>query len=320
MKTVPLVSLITLNYNQAEITCALLDSIGQLTYPRIEVIVVDNHSVEDPSPLIQQRQYANTTVIVTDKNLGFAGGNNVGLRQAKGDFLLLLNNDTEVTPDLIERLLEPFTLDPAIGVTCPKIRYYQQPTVIQYAGYTPVNQYTGQAFSIGNHEVDQGQYEQPGVTNFAHGAAMMLRRVVVEQAGLLPELYFLYYEELDWCCRIHQAGYSIYYQPSALVYHKESMTVGKSSPLKVYYQTRNRLLYMRRNVSGLSLFVFLVYFTLLAFPKALIQYSLKGQLTLLKAYLKGVGWNMHHTVEQPGIPAANQSNVSGNLMALKTSV
>lgn len=298
MESGPLVSLVTLNYNQAAVTCALLESVQRLSYPAIEVIVVDNNSIQNPEPLIRERRFPNTRVIVNPANLGFAGGNNVGIQQAKGEYIVLLNNDTEVTPDLIERLLEPFATDPSIGVTCPKIRYHQQPTVIQYAGYTPVNPYTGQARAVGSHQVDEGQFDQPGLTHFAHGAALMVKRSAIEQAGLLPELYFLYYEELDWCCRIHQAGFGIYYQPSALVYHKESMTVGKSNPLKVYYQTRNRILFMRRNVPPRSLLIFSLYYVALALPKALVRYTLKGQFAFLKAYLRGLGWNLTHNVDR----------------------
>ncbi|AUD05746.1 glycosyltransferase family 2 protein [Spirosoma pollinicola] len=320
MRSVPLVSLITLNFNQAELTCALLESIQRLSYPAIEVIVVDNNSEEDPTELIRKRNFKDIKVIVTDKNLGFAGGNNVGIRQAKGDYVLLLNNDTEVTPDLIERLLEPFEHDTTLGVTCPKIRYFQEPTVIQYAGYTPLNQYTGQAWSIGSHQEDIGQFNTSGITPFAHGAAMMVKREVLERAGLLPELYFLYYEELDWCCRIIQAGYKIYYQSSALVFHKESMTVGKGNPMKVYYQTRNRIVFMRRNVSSLSLLIFSIYFTALALPKAVLIYCLRGQFLFLKAFLQGVRWNLHHTVERPTVSTQQTTLIDNDLVTLKASV
>ncbi|GAB2560446.1 glycosyltransferase family 2 protein [Spirosoma aerophilum] len=320
MKAFPLVSLITLNYNQAAVTCALLASIQRLSYPAIEVIVVDNNSAEDPTSIIEERNFSHVRVIVNTTNLGFAGGNNVGIRQAKGDYILLLNNDTEVTPDLIERLLEPFAADPTLGVTCPKIRYHQAPQVIQYAGYTPLNEYTGQAWAIGSHQVDKGQFDKPGLTNFAHGAAMMVKRDVIEQAGLLPELYFLYYEELDWCCRIKQAGYSIYYQPSALVFHKESMTVGKGNPMKVYFQTRNRILFMRRNVYGLSLFFFFFYYAGLALPKAVLTYSLKGQLAFLKAFLKGISWNLRHAVEKPDAAPLPSHLMNPRLSSLKSIV
>lgn len=320
MKTAPLISLITLNYNQAGVTCALLESVRHLTYPNIEVIVVDNHSAQNPTQFIQERNFANTRVIVNDENRGFAGGNNVGIREAAGDFFLFLNNDTEVTPDLIERLLEPFGEDVSIGVTCPKIRYHQQPTVIQYAGYTPLSAYTGRAWSIGSHQVDEGQFDRAGVTHFAHGAAMLVKRAVVEQAGLMPELYFLYYEELDWSRRIQQAGYRVYYQPSALVYHKESITVGKANPLKVYYQTRNRILFMRRNAAPLPLLIFVIYYTVLALPKAIFTYGVNGQWPFLRALLNGVGWNLHHTVARPVRLAREASLRRSNQVTVTTNV
>ncbi len=301
----PLVSIITLNYNQLAVTCELLRSIQTLTYPNIEVLVADNDSPVDPTDGIQALGYPNTRVIRTGANLGFAGGNNVAIRQARGAYLLLLNNDTEVTPDLIERLLEPFATDDAIGVTAPKIRYHQSPDTIQYAGYTPMNPFTGQAWSIGTHQIDKGQFDQGGLTPFAHGAAMMVRRDVVERVGLLYDDYFLYYEELDWCWQIRRAGYGIYYQPSALVYHKESVTVGKSSPLKVYYQTRNRILFIRRNMTRTAQAVFFLYYALLAFPKNLLGYALAGQRDRLRAFWRGTIWHLSHTVPRP-VPPATQ--------------
>lgn len=320
MTTLPLVSLIILNYNQAELTCDLLETVQRLSYPNLEVIVVDNKSMLDPTPIIRARQFSNLQIILNDTNLGFAGGNNEGMRQARGDYFLILNNDTEVTPDLVEQLLVPFATDETIGVTCPKIRYYEHPTVIQYAGYTSLNPYTGQATAIGTHQEDWGQFDEGHITPFAHGAAMLVKRRVVEKVGLMPDLYFLYYEELDWCCRIKQAGYRIYYQPLALVYHKESMTVGKSNPMKVYYHTRNRILFMRRNVSGLTLSVFLVYYAGLALPKAIVQYGLAGQFTFMKALLRGVSWHLKHAITKPSLTDRIPSAIIDHLPKLTTSL
>lgn len=295
----PLVSIVTLNYNQPAVTCALLASIQTLTYPCIEVLVADNNSTDDPSQTIAALRYPNVRVIVNPANLGFAGGNNTAIRQAKGDYILLLNNDTEVTPDLIERLLEPFASDGSIGITAPKIRYHQYPDTIQYAGYSTMNPYTGQAWALGSHQLDRGQFDQAGPTPFAHGAAMMIRRDVIERVGLMYDDYFLYYEELDWCWQISRAGYGIYYQPTALVYHKESVTVGKSSPLKVYYQTRNRILFIRRNMARQQQLVFFLYYILLAFPKNSLYYALTGQLSRLSAFWRGTFWHLAHPVDRP---------------------
>ncbi|WP_420151908.1 glycosyltransferase family 2 protein [Spirosoma sp.] len=295
----PLISLITINYNQAVVTCDMLESTRALTYPRFEIIVVDNGSREDPTALIQQGNYPNVTVIVSPDNLGFSGGNNLGIRHAKGDYYFLLNNDTIVTPNLLEQLLAPFDRDSTIGVTCPKIRYHDQPNTIQYAGYHPLNQYTGRTWAIGLMEDDKGQHDQSGPTYFAHGAAMLVSREVLERAGSLDDSFFLYYEELDWSARIRRAGFQIYYQAEALIYHRESMSVGKANPMKVYYHTRNRLWFMRRNVTGFPLLIFCLFYFGIALPKSLIKYIVRWQPDYLKAIRDAVVWNFTHRVKQP---------------------
>ncbi|GAB3331511.1 glycosyltransferase family 2 protein [Larkinella ripae] len=299
MSTAPLISLITINYNQAEVTCQLLESTRRLKYPNFEVIVVDNASVEDPTSRIQRGNYPNVKIIVSPENLGFSGGNNLGMKHAQGDYFFFLNNDTEVTPDLLDQLLAPFQAHPKIGITCPKIRYYDHPTVIQYAGYYPLNPYTGRTWSIGLGETDRQQHDKSGPTAFAHGAAMMTSRRVVEEGGVMDESFFLYYEELDWSMQIQRAGFQIYYQASALIYHKESISVGKASPMKVYYHTRNRLLFMRRNVSGLPLYVFILYYFGLALTKAALLYTLKGQMTYFAAMKNAVLWHFTTKIHRP---------------------
>lgn len=297
--SVPLISLITINYNQAAVTCALLESTRRLKYPRFETIVVDNASIEDPTALINRGNYPNVKVVVSPENLGFSGGNNLGIQHAKGDYFFFLNNDTEVTPDLLDQLLAPFNTNPKIGIVCPKIRYYDQPTLIQYAGYYPLNRYTGRTWSIGLGETDKGQHDQSGPTAFAHGAAMMASRRAIEQGGLMSEAYFLYYEELDWSMQIQRAGFQIYYQASALIYHKESISVGKTNPIKVYYLTRNRLLFMRRNVSGFPLYFFILYYFVFAITKAAIVYTLKRQTTYLVALKNAILWHFKNKIRRP---------------------
>lgn len=298
-KKAPLVSIITINYNQADTTCAFLESTRHLTYPNYEIIIVDNASVESPTEQINQGQYPNVIIISNEKNLGFTGGNNVGIAAATGDYMFIVNNDTELTSDLLERLLEPFLADERVGVTCPKIRYFYNPDVIQYAGYHPLNKLTGQTGAVGTHEVDRGQYDQSGATYFAHGCAMMVKREVIAQVGRFAERFFLYYEELDWSQRIQNAGYLIYYQATALIYHKESVSVGKANPLKVYYLTRNRILFMRRNTNPVQLTVFYAFFLCFALPKHSVIYSIKGQFAYLKAIWKGTWWNVISSSESP---------------------
>lgn len=286
----PLISIITLNWNAAEVTCQFLESTRKITYRNYEVLVCDMNSTIDPTRIIEDQNFPNTKVLRSDKNLGFAGGNNWGMKQAKGDYLFIVNNDTEVTPDLLNQLLEPFLENPEIGVVCPKIKYFFSPNVIQYAGFKPMNFFTARTTAIGNKEVDNGQFDKSGYTSGAHGCAMMVKREVIAKTGMFPESFFLYYEEWDWSCRIQGAGYRIYYQANALIYHKESMTVGKQNPLKVYYLTRNRILFVRRNSNWLQRIIFVLFFVLFTFPKSVIMYISKRQFNFLNSFFKGF-WN-----------------------------
>src|ERR1700754_3200133 len=156
LKEQPLISIVTLTWNQTEVTCQFLESTRNLTYKNYEILVCDMGSEVDPTERINAANYPNTRVLRSEKNLGFTGGNNWGMRQAKGEYMFIVNNDTEVTPTLLNDLLEPFYNDPSIGVTCPKIRYYEQPSVIQYAGFTPMDPFFGRSTEVGNKEEDKG--------------------------------------------------------------------------------------------------------------------------------------------------------------------
>ncbi len=131
-----------------------------------------------------------------------------------------------------------------------KVRFFDHPDIIQYAGATPMTRFTATSHFIGYNTKDIGQYDKREVTPFASGAAMMTSREVCEKAGLMANFFFLYYEELDWQERIRKAGYKIVYIPESLVFHKESLTVGKESALQAYWRTRNRLLLIRRNLTS----------------------------------------------------------------------
>lgn len=286
----PLVSIITVNYNQLAITTQLLTSLRLATYPNMEIWVVDNGSPDD-DPDILQRDFPEIKLIKSLENLGFAGGNNLAVRQAKGKHLLFINNDTEVPPDFLEPLVTLMENDPSIGMVSPKIRFHHTPDTIQYAGYTPMNLITLRQNLVGYREVDHGQYDETCETESIHGAAMMVRRSVIQEVGMMAELFFLYYEEHDWAARIKKANYKIFYEPRSLIYHKESMTTGKESPLKTYYITRNRFLYARRNLTGWVRFVCLLYLSFIAFPKGFLTYLARGRFDLSKSVWRAYFWN-----------------------------
>lgn len=282
-----LVSVITVNFNGAVLTGALVESLRRHVTGPLEIIVVDNGSQEDEAKLLQMR-YPEIRTIRSDRNLGFAGGNNLGMKAASGEYLLLLNNDTEVKDDTLHFLAETLHSRPEAGAVCPKILFFDPPKTIQFAGYTPLTRITLRNALVGFGAADDGSYDTPHDTPYAHGAAMMIRRDVLNKAGYIPECYFLYYEELDWSERIREAGYAIAYDPRCTVYHKESATTGRQSPLRAFYLTRNRLLFARRNRSGAERLLSLIYQTTVAAPKRLAAALLRGRFSEANAVVRGV--------------------------------
>ena len=280
-------SIITVNYNGLKDTCELIDSIP--FNDSMEVIVVDNASQQDEATAIQQK-YPQVKVIRSEKNLGFAGGNNMGIKAAHGKYIFLLNNDTVLKPQTsdIRHLIECSESSPKVGIVCPKIRFAWDNNPIQFTGYTPLSKITIRNKAIGFGEEDKGQYDSPHPTPYAHGAAMMLKKEVIDKVGLMPECYFLYYEELDWSMMITRAGYEIWYEPACTIYHKESQTTGQDSPLRTYYITRNRLLLVKRNWNGISKYVSYCYLIGIVAIRDIIKYSLKGRFNLTKAVCRGV--------------------------------
>jgi len=292
----PLVSIVTVNYNHPEVTVALLVSLQRITYPNIEIIVVDNASQE--SPKIIETTFPNIVFIQNRSNLGFAGGNNEGVRRAKGKYLLFINNDTEVPHDFLEPLVAKCEYDHHIGGVSPKIKFYYQPDTIQFCGQGPMNSFTMRSFGYGNKAIDTGQFNVDRETNFLHGAAMLIPASVIQQVGLMPECYFLYYEELDWSAQMVKAGYRLWYVHNSVVMHKESVSTGKMTPLKTYYMNRARLLYLRRNLKGFTFLVAILYQISVAIPKNLFIFSIRFKNGHLKAYMKAIFWHLQHLVSR----------------------
>lgn len=278
-------SIITINYNGLKDTCELIDSIPFNS--DTEVIVVDNASIEDEANIISKR-YPHVKVIRSDTNLGFSGGNNLGIKEAKGKYILLINNDTFFKEFNVEPLIKRLESSDKIGVVCPKLRFSWGANPIQFTGYTPLSPITVRNHAIGFGEEDHRQYDTPHKTPYAHGAAMLIKRDVIDRVGLMPECYFLYYEELDWSMMFTRAGYEIWYDPACTVYHKESQTTGQNSPLRTYYITRNRLLLVKRNYKGINKYLSYIYLIGLVATRDIIKYTLQGRFDLAKSVCKGI--------------------------------
>lgn len=286
----PFVSIITINYNAIDATLDLLDSLTMISYPSLEIIVIDNASKESPKDILFKK-YPEVKLILSDVNLGFAGGNNLGINAAKGEYLLFINNDAVLTEGCIENLLFTFEERPDAGIVSPKFHFFNYPGIIEYAGYSEMNSFTGRNKTIGSGLKDEGQYEELKETHYCHGGGMMVPKKIVELVGPIPEEYFLYYEEFDWCVKIKKAGFKVYYQPKALVRHKVSISIGKDSTLKTYYLTRNRILFMRRNKSVVAYLIFLLFLFCITVPKNTINFLMKRKFNHLKVFFAGVLWN-----------------------------
>lgn len=291
-----LTSIITVNFHQPEVTIALLKSVKQFyTAQQVEVVIVDNGAPTNQEDLFKP-YFDNIKYIQSVANLGFAGGNNLGFLQASGGYIFLLNNDTEVTEGCIETLIAALVENQNIGLISPLLLYYDNKELIQYAGFTPLNYLTGRNSYIGQFEKNDGQYaDVTQQTAFCHGAAVMCRKTDLDKAGFMDESYFLYYEELDWCEKFKRIGKQIWFTGKTQIYHKESVSVGKASALKIYFNTRNRMLFIRKNTSLVNTILFSFYYTLVAIPKAIFKLLQTNNSHLIKWVLKGLFWNFCHT-------------------------
>lgn len=280
------VSIITVNYNGYDDTCALIESIP-LNDKSLEVIVVDNASRINEAEKISTK-YPLVKTIRSEQNLGFAGGNNLGIKEASGDYLFFINNDTYLKDFNISALIDRLNSSDEIGMVCPKIRFAWENNPIQFAGYTPLSRITLRNKAIGYNEQDKGLHNEAHPTPYAHGAAMMAKRETIEKVGVMPECYFLYYEELDWSMMFRRAGFQIWYEPACTVFHKESRSTGVNSPLKAYYITRNRLLFISRNEKSNIRFASYIYIIAVVALRDIIKYLFKGQFRQINATVKGI--------------------------------
>jgi GT2 family glycosyltransferase len=318
LRTQPLISIITVNYNGLNLTIELLNSIRKLSYKNLEIFVVDNASKESPQAYLTEH-FPEVKFIRSDLNLGFAGGNNLAARKAQGEFIFYINNDAEITEGCLEKLVAMFDKRPKLGIVSPLICYFNESKgasgdLIQYAGMTQMNPLTARNSTIGEKTRDTGQYAEAVPTAYAHGAAMMISRKATEKVGLMFDNFFLYYEELDWCERIRKAGFEIYVEPRARIYHKESATVGAASTLKTHYINRNRIYFMRRNYGGLGFVAFVLFLTFVAIPKNLLSFFIKGAFDHIKAFIKAVIWNVKDAFSTPSKQnATTQSELTATI-------
>ncbi len=272
MSNWPKVAVIVLNWNGVQDTVECLLSLKAITSLDYGITVIDNASSGDDVQRLRQRFGDAIHLIQNDKNYGFAGGCNIGIRHALSrgaDYVLLLNNDAVVDPAFLRELVSACEELSDAAAVCPKIYHYDRPDVLQSTGGR-VSPWRGTARQVGRHEVDRGQYDLVAERDYADGACMLIGREALERIGLLDEDYFAYWEETDWCTRAREMGFKCYYVPSARIWHRGARS--RSTRDYQYLFRRSAFLFLRKRKPAFHLVTAILFHLLVLAPLYIIRH------------------------------------------------
>ncbi|BDV41760.1 glycosyl transferase [Geotalea uraniireducens] len=282
----PLVQIILLNWNGWRDTVECVESCQKLSYPNFRIVVVDNGSTDGSEEILRKR-FPTVELIQTGANLGFAGGNNAGIRHALSsgaEYVWLLNNDTVVAPDALTELVRVAESDPRAGMVGSKIVYHDDTGLLWFAGAVLDPEQPHRPYHQGLRQRDAGQNDRVAETGYVTGCSLLARKEMMAEVGLLDDGLFLYFEDVDWSARAVCVGWKLLYAPASVVRHKESVSSGgAASPRLVYYTARNRLYFVRRNFPA-KLWAALCYDL---FEHVLVNLK-KGRLACARAGLRGI--------------------------------
>ena len=247
----PRVTIVILNWNSFEVTLDCLLSLRKMEYRNFEVILVDNGSV-DGSPTKLQENAPEIRLIRNATNLGFAAGCNVGIRDAirRGtDYVLLLNNDTIVAPDFLTQLVSVAESNEKIGAASPKVLFFDHPDRLNYAGGEH-RRWRLFPKVFGLRKLNDGAFDKAREVSFLTGCAFLIKAEVVRKIGVLEEVYFHFYEDIEWSLRVLKAGYKAMYVPSAVIWHKEHYVTDKNqgNGFIEFYLARANMIFARKHV------------------------------------------------------------------------
>ncbi len=293
----PLVSIVTLNFNGIKFLPDLFTSLRQVTYPNLEIIMVDNFS-DDESVRYVARHFPEVKVVRNPENYMYARGNNVGLKVARGKYVCLLNNDTEVEPGFIEPVVAAFEGNPNIAAVQPKILGLQQRDQLEYAGACGgFIDWLGYPFLRGRifftTEKDEGQYDDPMGLFWASGACLFLRKSALDAVGGLDEDFVIHMEEIDLCWRLRLAGWEVVSIPQSRVWHFVGGTLDQANPRKTYWNFRNNIFLLIKNLSKRRLLVRLPL-RILMDSTAFLSEFVKGHWRNAGAILRAYYWVFRH--------------------------
>jgi hypothetical protein len=269
------VFIIIINFNGWADTKECLDSLNSVQYDNFEIILIDNASKNKESQLAGEFLNLKITQIFNKENLGFAGGNNQGIKLAlenNADYVLLLNNDTVVEPDFLKKLVEEVETDEQSGIVGPLINFYDDKNKIWSAGGKIANHFT-RGELIGYQEKDEDQYQTAEQVNYTSGTCLLIKTEVIKKIGQICEDYFLYYEDTDWCLRAQRAGWRCLLAPTAKIYHKASQSTREFSYPYIYYHSRNGLMFGEKFGSKPIIYFLSVWIFLKQIIKLIVGYK-----------------------------------------------
>lgn len=245
----PFVHIIILNWNGFDDTSELLESLLKISYSNYSIVIVDNNSANDEADRLEKIYKGKAHIIKCKENLGFAGGNNVGIQYAlekEADYILLLNNDTKVSSDFLEILVRKYQTSEQAGIVAPRINYFEeQKKIWSDGGY--ISQLRGSGFAYSDKLETEVDSSDKTVT-FVSGCCMLISKEVLQKIGSFDEKYFLYIEDTDLCQRTIKAGYKILVSHQSKIFHKvSSSTKNRNRALPLYYTTRNRLFFAKKH-------------------------------------------------------------------------
>lgn len=286
--------IVLLNYNGSEDTLACVASLENINYENYEIIVVDNASTDGSFEKLKKELGNKHTLLDSKRNGGFAYGNNIGIKHGLNNgaaYILLLNSDTLVEPDFLLKLIETADNNETAGIITGKILYENQRDKIWYGG-GEINwkRFHGVHYTNNSKDNFSNQDSATKIT-FASGCLMLIKREVFEKLGLLPEEYFMYYEDVDFCAKVYNNGYSIMYNPQCIIFHKVSASTGEEeSAFSVEWNTRSRLIFMSKykDNSGIKVYVKAILFFYVTRLLVMAKYLRTKRFDKIKALIKGL--------------------------------
>jgi len=289
----PKVSIIILNWNGLRDTIECLESLKKVTYSNYDIIIVDNGSKGNDAEVLEEK-YGNWIYIIkNEKNLGYAGGCNVGIKhvlEQDTEYVLILNNDVVVENNFLSELIKIAETTPDMGIAGPKVYYYNDPNRL-YACGERIN-YWLLTTKNGNNEIDNDQFNQIEYVDGIVGCAILIKKKVFKTIGMFDEDYFSYGEETDFCIRAKKAGFHIVYVPTAKVWHKDmGSTGGKLNKFVAYYQTRNRIMLIRKTL-GKKYWITALSFFLFKTTKQICKNIIRRKPEIAGAMLRGLGYHL----------------------------